>query len=337
MKTELVKIYPVTELDKLTFNNLFILLKNGHSVFSIRKHNLAEFIVSQKFDKTHCMDLKDFVKQFNYSTYEVDLMAEFYIEVLKMSKREVLGFDDVKPKKNTLALKILAKLDEAFKNNRHLRILSLSKTLRAYTNYKDEAKIVYSLITHPTLVCLDLSHNFSLNNEAFSNEIKNLLINNKVLKKLNLNENKGDSESHYQVFSGLSRNVALKQLFYSNNNVTSTDCKAISDMLSINKSLVFLSLDNNNIENFGFEQLCRGLLNNNSLKSLSLRKNSFCNKIFDILKALLENNKSLTTLDISLNVNLFFSDEQKKYLESNHSGRLVCIQNKQERYDQDDF
>ena len=323
IRSELKCIYPDKSLTKLNFNDLFILLKNGHSVFNSREFNIHVVIIAKRFER--CLDLKDFVKQFAYSSLETELMAKFYIEVLKVSKCKLLCFDNAKYDKHSLSGLILNRIYEAFRLNSFLKVLSLVKSLRDEKFNREE--VIKSLTYHPSLICLDLSQNnlFSkIVNVAVA--IKTFLVKNKTLLKLNLNTNRPDSESTQLIFSGLAQNTSLKQFFYSNNEISGHDCKHISDMLSINKSLVLLCLDNNQISDLGFEHLCLGLTQNNTLTRMTLQKNTFTNKIIDDIYYIFEKNKVFNQMDLSKNVNLYFTNEEKKKLSTKLFDNVITEQ-----------
>ncbi|OCT79585.1 dynein regulatory complex subunit 5 [Xenopus laevis] len=185
---------------------------------------------------------------------------------------------------------------------------SLAQTLKVFRNLKvfrlhksklddDKARIVVrSLLNHPALVHLDMSHNqisdrgaraiAKLLNESrlqilnLSNNnvgphgakaIAHALARNSILRNLNLRLNHIGNEGGQILCNALLHNLTLEELHLGSNELSEPTASALSQVLSQNGSLKCLSLSCNRIGLDGGKQLLEGLSDNKTLLEFDLR------------------------------------------------------------------
>ncbi|XP_069811564.1 dynein regulatory complex subunit 5 isoform X1 [Dendropsophus ebraccatus] len=147
------------------------------------------------------------------------------------------------------------------------------KVFRLHRSKVDDDKVrvlIKSLLDHPTLVQLDLSHNQISDRGA---RAMGKLLNQSQLQTLNL----------------------------CNNNIRPHGAQAIAHSLTKNSRLQVLNLRLNHIGDEGGQALCNALLQNNSLQWLHIGSNELSEPTATLLAQVLSQNTSLKSINISCN------------------------------------
>ncbi|XP_071995904.1 dynein regulatory complex subunit 5 isoform X2 [Engystomops pustulosus] len=154
-----------------------------------------------------------------------------------------------------------------------LRTWKKLKVFRLHRSKVDDDKVrilIRSLLDHPSLVHLDLSHN-QISDRGARAVWK--LINQSQLRILNL----------------------------CNNNIRPHGAQAIAHALTKNTTLQILNLRLNHIEDEGGTALCNALLQNTSLEKLHIGGNELSEPTATVLAQVLSKNPSLKSVNISCN------------------------------------
>ncbi|XP_069811565.1 dynein regulatory complex subunit 5 isoform X2 [Dendropsophus ebraccatus] len=149
----------------------------------------------------------------------------------------------------------------------------LPPVFRLHRSKVDDDKVrvlIKSLLDHPTLVQLDLSHNQISDRGA---RAMGKLLNQSQLQTLNL----------------------------CNNNIRPHGAQAIAHSLTKNSRLQVLNLRLNHIGDEGGQALCNALLQNNSLQWLHIGSNELSEPTATLLAQVLSQNTSLKSINISCN------------------------------------
>ncbi|XP_075056881.1 dynein regulatory complex subunit 5 [Mixophyes fleayi] len=178
-------------------------------------------------------------------------------------------------------------LAATFKTFRNLKVFRLH---RSKVDDEKVRVLIRSLLDHPSLVHLDLSHNQISDRGA---RAVGKLLNQSQLQILNL----------------------------CNNNVRPHGAQAIAYALSKNNNLSSLNLRLNRIGDEGGQALCNALLQNTSLVTLHLGSNELSEPTVTVLSQVLSQNTSLRS--VSLSSNRIGLDGGKQLLEGMSENRTV--------------
>ncbi|KAE8600168.1 hypothetical protein XENTR_v10013114 [Xenopus tropicalis] len=154
-----------------------------------------------------------------------------------------------------------------------LRVFRNLKVFRLHKSKVDDDKacvLVRSLLNHPALVHLDLSHNQV-------------------------------SDRGARAIAKLLKESALRVLDLSNNNVGAHGAQALAHALTNNWTLRNLSLRLNHVGNEGGQALCNALLPNQTLQELHLGSNELSEPTASALSQALTHNGSLRRLSLACN------------------------------------
>lgn len=164
----------------------------------------------------------------------------------------------------------------------------------------DNAPLFQYLSSNQTIEILDFGYNLISSNDApFFN---NILIENKKLRVIDLENCKIDDKFIIQVSSYLRNNTTLEKIILYNNEITNIGAYYIIEALKFNSTIKMINLKKNFICQVASTSITHLLLKNKSLKKLSLSNcNLIDNDIIDLSYSI-SLNKSIQYLDISSNI-----------------------------------
>lgn len=128
-----------------------------------------------------------------------------------------------------------------------------------------------------------------------------IVLQNKTLSKLFLNNHILSLECLETLCFGLQNNTSLKALFLSENNFGYIGAKFISDALKINSSLTQLTIEQNNIGVSGAQYLAIGLQYNTSLTTLNISNNNIGDRGAEAIANALDCNTTLLRISLGNN------------------------------------
>ena len=124
---------------------------------------------------------------------------------------------------------------------------------------------------------------------------------NKILKKLDINENSISDDGAAAISDGLKYNISLQELNMSNNKITSEGAKMISEAIKVNKILKKLDIHGNSISDDGAAAISDSLKCNISLQELNMSYNDITSEGANMIAEAIKVNKILKKLDINEN------------------------------------
>ena len=172
-------------------------------------------------------------------------------------------------------------------------------SLKCEQNHKRLKSISECLLTNCNLVELHLQDCIAVEITQESGQVLcQMLQRNKTLIDLNLNENRGVSDTGtFFIAEGLKLNTSLRALWLSRCGISAEGAKFISEALAANTSLQILGLSNNKLGDTGVDSLANALKQNDSLKELYLGNCEMTDRGLELLAVALTVNNSLETLD----------------------------------------
>lgn len=178
-------------------------------------------------------------------------------------------------------------LEEAIKNNTSLKSLNL------YGVGIPLHGVIQALFNNTSLESLKVE--CSGNNDADAENIADLLINNKTLKKIDIY---GSTYAGIKAITkAIAQNTTLQSLSYQASIIGRNDALDIASMLQFNKTLKSLTLYGCAIDNIGANNIAKAVFNHESLTLLSLRANEIGDKGAEALSG----NTTLLEIDLSKN------------------------------------
>jgi len=178
-----------------------------------------------------------------------------------------------------------------------IKIKQMSLSDSNYTISK--ATIILSFVKN-TLEAIILSINFARDSQEFSKMIKELLVDNFVLKTLSISGKALDLEGMSDLFKMLENNATLTTLDISYASLRNEDIKRLSDALIGKKTcLSTLNISNNYFQADGAKYILQILKNNTTLVSLNISNNSLGVEGAKFIADALKENHTLKTLDLS--------------------------------------
>ena len=131
-------------------------------------------------------------------------------------------------------------------------------------------ELAAALCKNTTLKHLDLSHNSIGEHVDGANAVAKVLVENKTLRELNLQECHISSEGAVKLAAALCKNSILKDLNLNRNPISVKGASSMSDMLQHNTSLENLHLRDDSVREEGVCQLMNSLKHNQTLRILWL-------------------------------------------------------------------
>ena len=131
--------------------------------------------------------------------------------------------------------------------------------------------------------------------------IAKMLTENTTVTRLDLWDNKLDSECVDKICEGLAHNNTLTHLDLSGNKLDSECADKICEVLAHNNTLTDLRLSYNNLDSECADKICEGLAHNNTLTHLDLSGNKLDSECADKICEVLAHNNTLTYLSLSFN------------------------------------
>lgn len=128
-----------------------------------------------------------------------------------------------------------------------------------------------------------------------------IVLQNKSLRKLFLNNHIFSAECLETLSIGLQNNTSLKNLFLSESNIGNIGANFIANALKINKTLRKLTIENNNISFDGAEFLARALQYNTSLTTLNISNNNIGDRGAEAIANALDCNTTLLRISLGNN------------------------------------
>ena len=132
------------------------------------------------------------------------------------------------------------------------------------------AELAAALCNNPTLRDLDLGHNPIGEHVEGVTAVVKMLVENKTLTLLDLQDCHISSESAVELAAALRTNSTLKCLFLNDNSIGVEGASSVSDMLQHNTSLEYLLLRDDSVGEEGVHQLINSLKHNQTLRELWL-------------------------------------------------------------------
>lgn len=270
--------------------------------------------------------LINYLSQSNISEFT---LSNYKIQSEQFENLEELITNNNNLKKLHLSISLtndtIQKLSKYLENS-NIRLIDLSKSSIDFEQFNT---LCLSLKTMSKLHKLDLSScNIQKN---VSNQIGEILIDNKVIKKLLLNNNNLEDEGFISIISSLKNNNNLIELSVENNNITLNSIQSFKEILPTT-SIRFLNLSNNKINDSGITELSEGLQSFTKLHFLSLGGNKISDNSLNILIESLKQHKKLSTLYLNDNEITFegsihianYIQSNKSLLNLNLSGNKLC-------------
>ena len=232
------------------------------------------------------------LRHLNISHCQIDTVS--LVEVVKaLQNKKFICYLDIS---YSLIVKTTAiELAKVFGTNKYITHLSFSCCAFEFQSF---CEIIPPLKLFCCLKYLDLS-NIVANCQSVTDDISNLINNNKALQHLNLSNCKLSGPNVIKVAASLLKLSMLKHLDISHNEITNEAAIAIASTISNNPSLQYLFLSDCSLQESGMLKIAIALTSISSLLCLDMSNNKFTTKVELEIANVIYRNSFITKLYFS--------------------------------------